>query len=58
MPDNCRWVTYEVQENNRSDNILYEVDGERYTLAQLSRKENSTRALTAKKHKEDLVNGK
>lgn len=26
-PDNCRWVTWKVQENNRSNNVLIEIDG-------------------------------
>lgn len=39
-PDNCRWVTYTTQNNNRRDNVLYEVDGEVLTLEELSRKES------------------
>ena len=57
-PDNCRWTTYKVQENNRTNNVLYRVNGEVLTLAELSKRENITRALTAKKYKENLVNGK
>lgn len=37
-PSNCRWVNQKVQQNNRSNNKLIDYKGERYTLAQLSRK--------------------
>ena len=57
-PDNCRWATYSEQENNRRNNVKYEVNGTVYTLAQLARKENTTRAKAHKKHKEELINGK
>lgn len=56
-PDNCRWVTYEVQENNRSDNIRYNVNGKIYTLAQLVHKDNITRNCAEKKYKEYKVDG-
>ena len=57
-PENCRWVDYKIQENNRTNNILYQIGGQIYTLAELSRIEGLSRHLTAKKHKEDLLNGK
>ena len=57
-PDNCRWATYMEQENNRTNNILYQVNNEILTLSELSRKEQLSRALTASKHKEDLLYGK
>lgn len=47
-PENCRWATYLVQENNRTNNVLYEIDGEVLTLAQLARRDNLTRCLTEK----------
>lgn len=56
-PENCRWATYLTQENNRSNNVLFRVGGEKITLAQLARKEDTTRALAEKKHKEEKVNG-
>lgn len=33
-PDNCRWATSEEQNNNRVNNVLYEIDGELKTLTQ------------------------
>jgi hypothetical protein len=35
-PDNCRWATSNVQNNNRRDNKLYEFEGKSLTLAQWS----------------------
>lgn len=35
-PDNCRWVTYKVQENNRSNNRILEYNGESHTVSQWS----------------------
>ena len=33
-PENCRWVTMVDQANNRTNNILIDVDGEKLTLSQ------------------------
>lgn len=33
-PDNCRWVTNKVQQNNRRNNIFVEINGERKTVAE------------------------
>lgn len=33
-PNNCRWSTWEVQENNRTNNHLLEYDGKIHTLAE------------------------
>ena len=33
-PDNCRWVTLEVQQNNRSNNVVIEYDGQAHTLSE------------------------
>lgn len=44
-PSNCRWVTREIQDNNRRDSVWVEVDGERLTLAQVSRKYNLSYGL-------------
>lgn len=57
-PGNCRWATYEEQENNRSDNILFNIEGEEITLSRLARKEGTTRAIAERNHKEEKVNGK
>ena len=56
-PENCRWATYETQENNRTNNVLYSVNGEILTLAQLSRKTGLTRHMADKKFKEERLNG-
>jgi hypothetical protein len=36
-PNNCFWATPDVQANNRTDNVFYEVQGRRFTQAQLAR---------------------
>lgn len=33
-PDNCRWVTRRIQNNNKSSNILITRNGETYTLSE------------------------
>ena len=33
-PSNCRWVTQKVQQNNRTNNRLLEVDGVSHTIAE------------------------
>lgn len=42
-PDNCRWVDYYTQENNRSDNVFLEHNGEKHTIAEWSRLLNISR---------------
>lgn len=37
-PENCRWATQLEQQNNRRDNVIFEVNGERLTMAQYARK--------------------
>lgn len=37
-PGNCRWATQEVQHNNKRSNVYLEYEGERLSIAQLSRK--------------------
>ena len=37
-PDNCRWVSMQVQSNNKRNNVRYEVDGESLTIAQIAKK--------------------
>lgn len=39
-PENCRWVDWVTQANNRSSNRCFIVDGESFTIAQLARKHN------------------
>ena len=36
-PDNCRWVSYEVQENNRTNNVIVNCNGKKMTVAQAAR---------------------
>lgn len=36
-PGNCYWTTVDVQANNRTDNVFYEIDGKKLTQAQLAR---------------------
>lgn len=33
-PENCRWTTYKVQNNNLRTNVFFEFEGERKTIAQ------------------------
>lgn len=39
-PNNCRWVTREKQNNNRTDTIWVEINGEKMSLKEVSRKYN------------------
>lgn len=36
-PNNCRWVSMEVQENNKRNNHYYDINDGRYTLSQISK---------------------
>lgn len=33
-PDNCRWVSWNVQANNKRGNVYYEYNGEKHTMAE------------------------
>ena len=35
-PNNCRWVSYKQQENNKSSNRIVEYQGKKYTVSQLA----------------------
>lgn len=37
-PENCRWVSWKTQQNNRRNNKRYEVRGEKLTASELSDK--------------------
>jgi hypothetical protein len=39
-PDNCRWTTMEIQQNNRRDNRIMTIDGFTASLADICRKYN------------------
>lgn len=42
-PDNCRWVSMEVQENNKRNNHYYDYNGEKKTLSQIARENGISR---------------
>ena len=42
-PDNCRWTTMSVQENNKRTNHYVVYNGERMTLSQCAKKANVSR---------------
>jgi hypothetical protein len=42
-PNNCRWVSMEVQENNKRTNVYYIINGEKMTLSQCSKKYDISR---------------
>lgn len=48
-PKNCRWATFEQQENNKSNNIYYEIENQKLTLSQIARKFNISRSNLANK---------
>lgn len=48
-PRNCRWADSFTQENNRTNNVFYNFDGETMTLSQIARKYNISRSNLANK---------
>lgn len=36
-PENCRWATQKTQQNNRTNNVILQVDGKRMTLSEAAR---------------------
>lgn len=36
-PDNCRWVSMEMQANNRTNSLLVDIDGKQMTLSEISK---------------------
>lgn len=48
-PNNCRWADDFVQENNRTNNVFYDIDGEKLTLTQIARKYGISRSNLANK---------
>ena len=39
-PENCRWTTWERQQNNKSNNHIVIINGEQYSMADASKKLN------------------
>lgn len=50
-PTNCRWVNQFVQANNKSNNVFVIYEGEKMTIAQLSRKTNKDYELLRRRIK-------
>lgn len=48
-PNNCRWADMETQENNRRNNVKYEIDGEKLTVPQIARKFDISRSNLSNK---------
>ena len=55
-PQNCRWVSSEVQANNRRSNHMVEYGGKSMTLAEFC-KENSSETLSASAIRQRIKNG-
>ena len=47
--ENCRWADDYTQENNRTNNVKYDIDGEKLTLPQIARKYGISRSNLANK---------
>lgn len=41
-PENCRWATREMQDNNKRTNVFVEIHGQKLTLSQAARKYDMT----------------
>lgn len=48
-PSNCRWASNEIQQNNKSSNRYFYINGEKLTLSQIARKYNISRSNLANK---------
>jgi len=48
-PSNCRWADILTQENNRTNNVKYEIYGKMLTLPQIARKYGISRSNLANK---------
>jgi len=48
-PSNCRWATFEQQVNNKTNNVYYNINGEKLTLSQIAKKYNISRSNLANK---------
>ena len=52
--ENCRWATWKIQANNRTNNILVEYEGEKYTFVELAKKLNIKEATLRHRHKKGI----
>lgn len=48
-PENCRWADIFTQENNRRNNVRYDIGGELMTIPQIARKYGISRSNLANK---------
>ena len=48
-PSNCRWASNEQQENNKTNNVYYNIDNGKLTLSQIARKYDISRSNLANK---------
>ena len=54
-PENCRWVKFKTQENNKSNNMYLYYKGERYSAKQLSEMFNVSYAIVQRKFYKGLT---
>lgn len=54
-PDNCRWVDYKTQENNRTNNTLIDYHGEILTLSQVQEISGLTKRKVEKLYGDKIV---
>ena len=57
-PNNCTWVTRELQNKNTRRNIKVQIDGKFYTLAELAKKVGVTRGTMYRWYHQENLRGK
>lgn len=57
-PNNCTWVTRELQNKNTRRNIKVQIDGKFYTLAELAKKVGVTRGTMCRWYHQENLRGK
>lgn len=56
-PSNCRWANAKIQSNNKRNNLIVNINGEKYTVAQLSEKTGiGYEKLRSAYHKGNIMN--
>lgn len=56
-PSNCRWTNAKIQSNNKRNNLIVDINGEKYTVAQLSEKTGiGYEKLRLAYHKDNIMN--